>query len=256
MKKTVRICMGTGCISSKADEVKNKFDELSEDHDIEISGCHGFCSQGPIVVVDDIFYSKVKEKTVGAIVDNHLINDIPVKDLFYKSPLTDLSIAKYQDIPFYNKQNRIILGNCGTINPEKIDEYINIGGYRGLAIALKKLPEEVIEDITKSGLRGRGGAGFPTGMKWNFARKAYGEPKYVIINADEGDPGAFMDRSILEADPHSVIEGLIIGAYAIGASEGVIYVRAEYPLAIIRFNIALEQAKVRGYLGDNILGIE
>ncbi|MCE7735750.1 MAG: NADH-quinone oxidoreductase subunit NuoF [Candidatus Heimdallarchaeota archaeon] len=254
MNKTIRICMGTGCISSKADEVKDKFDELAEDHDVEISGCHGFCSQGPIVVVDDVFYSKVQNNLVGTIIDSHLTQDIPVNSLFYKSPLTNLAIAKYRDIPFYSKQTRIVLANCGNINPEKIDEYINIGGYTGLKIALKSTPEEVIEDITKSGLRGRGGAGFPTGMKWNFARRAYGTPKYVIINADEGDPGAFMDRSILEADPHSVIEGLIIGAYAIGAPYGIIYVRAEYPLAVIRFNLAIEQARDRGYLGENILG--
>lgn len=256
MNKTIRICMGTGCISSKADEVKYKFDELAEDHNVEISGCHGFCSQGPIVVVDDIFYSKVQDNLVGTIIDSHLTQDIPVNSLFYKSPLTNLAISKYRDIPFYNKQTRIVLANCGNINPEKIDEYINIGGYTGLEIALKNTPEEVIEDIIKSGLRGRGGAGFPTGMKWNFARRAFGTPKYVIINADEGDPGAFMDRSILEADPHSVIEGLIIGAYAIGAPHGIIYVRAEYPLAVIRFNIAIEQSKQRGYLGDNILGSE
>lgn len=256
MKKTIRVCKGTGCISSKADQVKDKFDELTSDHDVEISGCHGFCSQGPIVMVDDIFYANVKESLVGTIVDRHLTNDVPVDSLFYRLPTTEVPIAKYQDIPFYNKQTRIVLANCGSINPEKIDDYIKIGGYRGLSIALKKIPDEVIEDITKSGLRGRGGAGFPTGLKWNFARKAYGDPKYVIINADEGDPGAFMDRSILEADPHSVIEGLIIGAYAIGSSHGIIYVRAEYPLAIVRFNIALDQARERGYLGDNILGSE
>lgn len=243
MKKTIRVCKGTGCISSKADQVKDKFDELTSDHDVEISGCHGFCSQGPIVMVDDIFYANVEESLVGTIVDRHLTNDVPVDSLFYRLPTTEVPIAKYQDIPFYNKQTRIVLANCGSINPEKIDDYIKIGGYRGLSIALKKIPDEVIEDITKSGLRGRGGAGFPTGLKWNFARKAYGDPKYVIINADEGDPGAFMDRSILEADPHSVIEGLIIGAYAIGSSHGIIYVRAEYPLAIVRFNIALDQAR-------------
>lgn len=254
MKKTVRVCMGTGCISSKADQVLEKFEVLTKEHDVELSGCHGFCSQGPIVVVDDIFYAKVEENLVGTIVDKHLTEDITVDSLFYKSPITEIPIAKYQDIPFYNKQTRIVLANCGNINPEKIDDYINIGGYRGLNLALKLPPESVIDDITKSGLRGRGGAGFPTGLKWKFARLAYGTPKYVIINADEGDPGAFMDRSILEADPHSVIEGLIIGAYAIGASHGIIYVRAEYPLAVIRFNIALEQARERGYLGKNIMG--
>ncbi|MHA2098569.1 MAG: NADH-ubiquinone oxidoreductase-F iron-sulfur binding region domain-containing protein [Candidatus Kariarchaeaceae archaeon] len=254
MKKSVRICMGTGCISSKADQVKDKFDELANEHNIEISGCHGFCSQGPIVVVDDTFYSKVEENSVVPIVNEHLINNTPVTDLFYKSPTLELPIEKYQDIPFYKKQTRIVLANCGTIDPEKIDDYIAIGGYQGLEISLKKSPEDVIDEVTKSGLRGRGGAGFPTGMKWNFARKAYGDPKYVIINADEGDPGAFMDRSILEADPHSVIEGLIIGAYAIGAPHGIIYVRTEYPLAVIRFRIAIEQAKEKGYLGENILG--
>jgi NADH:ubiquinone oxidoreductase subunit F (NADH-binding)/(2Fe-2S) ferredoxin len=221
---------------------------------VEISGCHGFCSQGPIVVIDDVFYSKLKEDSVSAIVENHLKNGNPVNEFFYKSPVTNESIAEYTNIPFYSKQTRIVLANCGNINPEKIDDYKTNGGYKGLEIALKMNPEEVIKEITNSGLRGRGGAGFPTGMKWDFARKAYGEPKYVIINADEGDPGAFMDRSLLEADPHSVIEGLIIGAYAIGASEGFIYVRAEYPLAIVRFSKAIEDAITSGYLGKNILG--
>jgi NADH:ubiquinone oxidoreductase subunit F (NADH-binding) len=205
-------------------------------------------------MVEDIFYTKVEEDSVKTIVDSHVTNDIPVEEFFYKSPITNECIAKYEDIPFYNKQNRIILANCGKINPEKIEDYKARDGYRGIEKALKMKQEEVIKEIQLSGLRGRGGAGFPTGVKWDFARKAQGEPKYVIINADEGDPGAFMDGALLEADPHSVLEGLIIGGYAIGASEGLIYVRAEYPLAIIRFSKAIEDARANGYLGTNILG--
>ncbi|MHA2104460.1 MAG: NADH-ubiquinone oxidoreductase-F iron-sulfur binding region domain-containing protein [Candidatus Hodarchaeales archaeon] len=254
MTKKIRICEGTGCIASKSDLVTKKFKETVTEHDVEITGCHGLCSQGPIVMVEDVFYTKVEEESVKLIVDNHVIDDIPLKEFFYKSPITNESIAKYEDIPFYNKQKRVILANCGKINPEKIDDYKARDGYKGIEKALKMEQEEVIKEIKLSGLRGRGGAGFPTGIKWEFARKAHGEPKYVIINADEGDPGAFMDGALLEADPHSVLEGLIIGAYAIGASEGLIYVRAEYPLAIIRFSKAIEDARAHGYLGKNILG--
>jgi NADH:ubiquinone oxidoreductase subunit F (NADH-binding)/(2Fe-2S) ferredoxin len=226
---------------------------------VEISGCHGhgLCEQGPSVAVEPegIFYTQVQAEDAPQIVSSHLRDGRPVERLFYRDPATGQAIPHYSEIDFYKKQQRVILRNCGHINPEKIDHYIQRGGYRALRKALLEMtPQEVIEEIKKSGLWGRGGAGFPTGRKWEFCRNATGRQKYVICNADEGDPGAFMDRSILEADPHAVIEGLIIAGYAIGATEGYIYVRAEYPLAVRRFRIALEQAQQRGFLGGNILG--
>jgi NADH-quinone oxidoreductase subunit F len=225
---------------------------------IEISGCHGhgLCEHGPSVTVEPegIFYTHVQSEDAAEIVHSHLRDGKPVERLFYRDPVTNKAIPYYSEINFYKKQQRIILRNCGRINPEKIDHYIAQRGYRALRKAFLMTPEEVIEEIKKSGLRGRGGAGFPTGRKWEFCRKAQGDKKYVICNADEGDPGAFMDRSILEADPHSVIEGLTIAGYAIGATEGYIYVRAEYPLAVKRVLIALEQAQERGFLGKDILG--
>jgi NADH-quinone oxidoreductase subunit F len=225
---------------------------------VEISGCHGhgLCEQGPSVVVEPegIFYTHVQSEDAGEIVHSHLQDGKPVERLFYRDPVTNKAISHYSEINFYKKQERIILRNCGRINPEKIDHYIAHKGYRALRKALLMTPEQVIEEVNSSGLRGRGGAGFPSGRKWEFCRKAQGERKYVICNADEGDPGAFMDRSILEADPHAVIEGLTIAGYAIGATEGYIYVRAEYPLAVKRVLIALEQAKERGFLGKNLLG--
>jgi NADH-quinone oxidoreductase subunit F len=225
---------------------------------IEISGCHGhgLCEHGPSVTVEPegIFYIHVQAEDAAEIVRSHLRDGKPVERLFYRHPVTNKAIPYYSEINFYKKQQRIILRNCGRINPEKIDHYIAQGGYRALRKIFLITPEEVIEEIKRSGLRGRGGAGFPTGRKWEFCRKAQGDKKYVICNADEGDPGAFMDRSILEADPHSVIEGLTIAGYAIGATEGYIYVRAEYPLAVKRVLIALEQAKEKGFLGKDILG--
>ncbi len=226
---------------------------------IEISGCHGhgLCAQGPSVVVEPegIFYTHVQVEDAPEIVSSHLGEGKPVERLFHHDPVTDKTIPYYSEINFYKKQQRVILRNCGHINPEKIEDYIAQGGYRALSKALLEMtPQEVIEEVKSSGLRGRGGAGFPTGRKWEFCHNAPGEKKYVICNADEGDPGAFMDRSILEADPHAVVEGLTIAGYAIGASEGYIYARAEYPLAIKRVGIALEQAQERGFLGKNILG--
>jgi len=208
-----------------------------------------------VIEPDGIFYTHVEEEDAAEVVTSHLRDGKPVERLFYRDPVTGQAIPCYSDIKFYQKQQRVILRNCGHINPEKIDDYITSGGYRALRKALLDMtPEDVIEEVTKSGLRGRGGAGFPTGRKWQFCRNAPGSEKYVICNADEGDPGAFMDRSILEADPHAVIEGLTIAGYAMGATEGYIYVRAEYPLAVRRFRIALEQAQERGFLGNNILG--
>jgi NADH-quinone oxidoreductase subunit F len=259
--KVVFVCQGTGCVSGgsdavyealKAEVAQQKLTEV----EVDFTGCHGFCEQGPNVVIEPegIFYTHVEPGDALEIVTSHLKNGKPVERLFYRDPVTGQSVPYYSEINFYKKQQRVILRNCGHINPEKIDQYIASGGYRALQKVLLITPDEVIEEIKKSGLRGRGGAGFPTGRKWEFCRNSPGDTKYVICNADEGDPGAFMDRSILEADPHSVIEGLTIAGYAIGAKEGYIYVRAEYPLAVKRFRIALEQAKERGFLGDNILG--
>jgi NADH-quinone oxidoreductase subunit F len=260
-QKTVFVCKGTGCVSGGSDAVyealkKEVARQKLTDVEVDFTGCHGFCEQGPNVVVEPegIFYTHVEPGDVPEIVTSHLENGKPVERLFYRDPVTGQSIPYYSEINFYKKQQRVILRNCGHINPEKIGHYIARGGYRALRKVILIMPDEVIEEIKKSGLRGRGGAGFPTGRKWEFCRNSPGDTKYVICNADEGDPGAFMDRSILEADPHSVIEGLAIAGYAIGAKEGYIYARAEYPLAVKRFRIALEQAKERGFLGDNILG--
>jgi NADH-quinone oxidoreductase subunit F len=259
---TVFVCQGTGCISGGSGTVYEALKAEVERHrlkdtKVDFTGCHGFCEQGPNVVIepDSIFYTHVEEEDATEVVTSHLRDGKPVERLFYRDPVTGQAIPRYLDIKFYQKQQRVILRNCGHINPEKLDDYINSGGYRALGKALLDMsPEDVIEEVTKSGLRGRGGAGFPSGRKWQLCRNAPGSEKYVICNADEGDPGAFMDRSILEADPHTVIEGLTIAGYAMGATEGYIYVRAEYPLAVKRFRIALEQAQERGFLGSNILG--
>jgi NADH-quinone oxidoreductase subunit F len=261
--KTVLICHGTGCVSSKAPAVhkaleaaikKNKLTNVC----VKLTGCHGFCQRGPIMIIEPegIFYSQVSDNDMTEIVQSHLKNNHPVERLFYKDPQTGEPIPQYRDIPFYKQQARsVVLRNCGHINPEEIKEYQDVGGFKALEKLLSGMsPEHVIDEIKKSGLRGRGGAGFPTGKKWEFCHHASGDKKYMICNADEGDPGAFMDRSILEADPQSVIEGLIIAGYAIGAHEGFIYVRAEYPLAVKRIRIALQQAEGKGFLGKNILG--
>jgi len=260
--RTIFVCQGTGCFSAgsgavydalKAEVARNGMKNVT----VDFTGCHGFCEQGPNVVIepDGIFYTHVEAEDAPEIITSHLRDGNPVERLFYRDPVTGQSIPTYSEIKFYAEQQRVILRNCGHINPEKIDDYISREGYSALKKALLEMtPQGVIEEITKSGLRGRGGAGFPTARKWELCRNAPGEQKYVICNADEGDPGAFMDRSILEADPHAVIEGLTIAGYAIGASDGYIYVRAEYPLAVKRFRIALEQAQERGFLGMDILG--
>ena len=260
--RTVFVCQGTGCLSAGSDAVYQALKlELERQHirdaKVDFSGCHGFCEQGPNVVVepDGIFYTHVEAGDAIDIVNLHLRHNRPIERLFYRDPVTGQAVPRYSDIKFYAGQQRIILRNCGHINPEKIDDYIAQGGYRALEKALLKMkPQSVIEEIAKAGLRGRGGAGFPTARKWEFCRNTPSDQKYVICNADEGDPGAFMDRSILEADPHAVIEGLTIAGYAIGATEGYIYVRAEYPLAVKRFRTALEQARERGFTGESILG--
>ena len=221
------------------------------------TGCHGMCEMGPVVVIypEGAFYCRVTPEDVAEIVEEHLYKGRIVTRLLYTVPEDMEKVPYYRDIPFYSKQHRVVLSNCGYIDPEKIEEYIARDGYMALGKALYEMtPEQVLEEVKKSGLRGRGGAGFPTGLKWEFARKATGDKKYIVCNADEGDPGAFMDRSTLEGDPHSVIEGMAIGAYAIGADEGYIYCRAEYPLAIKRLRIAMAQAEEMGLLGDNIMG--
>ncbi len=261
-QRTVFVCQGTGCLSAGSDAVYDALNaEVARqgvaDVTVDFTGCHGFCEQGPNVVVEPggIFYTHVSAEDASEIVSSHLRDGKPVERLFFRDPVTGQGIPLYSDIKFYEGQHRIILRNCGHINPENIDHYITRDGYQALEKALLKMtPTEVIEEVSKSGLRGRGGAGFPAARKWEFCRNAPGEQKYFICNADEGDPGAFMDRSILEADPHAVIEGLTIAGYAIGSTQGYIYVRAEYPLAVSRFRIALKQAEERGFLGKNILG--
>jgi len=261
-RRTIFVCQGTGCISSGSAAVYEALrEEIARvglrDVEVDFTGCHGFCEQGPNVVVEPegVFYTHVEAGDALEIVGSHLRDGRPVERLFYREPLTGKAVPYYSEIGFYKKQQRVILRNCGLINPEVIDHYIARGGYRALGKALLEMtPGQVIEEVKRAGLRGRGGAGFPTGRKWEFCRNTLGDTKYVICNADEGDPGAFMDRSILEADPHSVVEGLIIAGYAIGANEGYIYARAEYPLAVKRVRIALEQAEQRGFLGRDILG--
>jgi len=264
-KRTVIVCHGTGCISSGSPAVTKRIEKEIKKKglkgvELKITGCHGFCQRGPVVIVepDHIFYPEVTTKAIPEIVNSHLKNNTPVEHLFYKDPITSKPIPHYTDIPFYNKQKRLItLRNCGHINPEVIEDYIAIGGYESLKKTLLGMtPEGVIKEIKKSGLRGKGGAGFPTGKKWQFCHDAPGPKKYMICNADEGDPGAFMDRSILEADPHSVIEGLVIAGYAIGSDEGYIYVRTEYPMAVKRIKIALHQAHKHGFLGNGILSTD
>jgi len=262
-KAHLMICAGTGCISAKAYVIKDLLEKeiqkkgLEKDFAVVQTGCNGFCAQGPIVVVqpEGIFYQKIAENDVPLIVEEHLIKGTPVKKLMYTVYGSKNPIPKMEDIPFFKTQQLIALRNRGMIDPENIEHYISRDGYTALAKALTKMkPDEIILEIKKSALRGRGGGGFPAGVKWETCKKAPGDKKYIVCNADEGDPGAFMDRSIIEGDPHSVIEGMLIGAYAIGAQEGYIYVRMEYPLAIKRFKKAVEQAKEYGLIGKNILG--
>ena len=259
----VLICTGTGCVSSGASKIQTVLAEELEKHNLQDeikvveTGCHGFCEKGPIMIVypEGVFYCRIKPEDIGQIVEEHLLKGRIVDRLLYQELHTEASIPTYREIDFYKKQHRIVLANCGRIDPESIEEYIAVGGYEACGRALTEMtPEEVIAEVKSAGLRGRGGAGFPTGLKWEFTRQTPSDKKYIICNADEGDPGAFMDRSLLEGDPHRIIEGMIIGAYAIGADEGYIYVRAEYPLAIHRLEIALEQARKYGFLGENIFG--
>ena len=260
-EKHVLICAGTGCISSGADKVEEALKESLKEHNLEdkvriiMSGCHGFCEKGPIFIVfpEDVFYCGVQAEDVPEIVEEYLVKGNLVERLLYKDPVTGEQVINHDKIMFYSKQKRLALRNCGVIDPENIDEYIIRGGYRGLKRALQMKPEEVVDEIKASGLRGRGGAGFPAGMKWKFGLNSPGDKKYIVCNADEGDPGAFMDRSTLEGDPHAVLEGMLVAGQAIGADEGYIYVRSEYPLAIKRLGTAIKQAEEYGMLGKNIL---
>lgn len=261
-KKDILVCGGTGCVSSDSSLiVENLNNELKANGLDKVkvikTGCFGFCEKGPIVLVqpDNVFYVEVKPSDAAEIVKEHLIGGKKVERLLYEDPLLRKKLDKHADMSFYKKQMRIALRNCGLINPENIDEYIAADGFQALAKCLtEKKPEDVIDIMKKSGLRGRGGGGFPTGLKWEATKKSPGPEKYIICNADEGDPGAFMDRSILEGDPCSVLESMAIAGYAVGASFGYIYVRAEYQLAIHRLQVALEQVRAAGLFGKNILG--
>lgn len=261
----VLICGGTGCTSSHSPKIQQEFadqlekNNISKEVKIVTTGCFGLCAQGPIVVVypEGAMYTMVRVEDVKEIVEEHLVKGRLVRRLMAGDTEAEDTSKSLENVGFFKNQVRIALRNCGTINPENIDEYIAYDGYKALQMALTEMkPEDVIAEIKKSGLRGRGGAGFPTGLKWELTAKAEGDDKIIACNADEGDPGAFMDRSVLEGDPHSLIEAMIIAGYAIGANQGYIYVRAEYPIAVKRLNIAIEQAKDYGLLGKNILGTD
>ncbi|MDD2401703.1 MAG: NADH-quinone oxidoreductase subunit NuoF [Clostridia bacterium] len=259
----VLICTGTGCTSSGSRLVisglRKELEERNLEKEIRVveTGCFGFCNLGPIMVVypEGVFYCQVKLEDIKEIVEEHFVKGRPVKRLLYSDPNTEVKTQEFENIEFFKHQKRIALSNCGSINPEKIEEYIAKDGYFALGKVLNEMtPLDVIEEIKKSGLRGRGGGGFPTGVKWGFAYKAKADQKYIVCNADEGDPGAFMDRSVLEGDPHSVLEAMAIAGYAIGASQGYVYVRAEYPIAVERLTLAIKQARNLGLLGKNIFG--
>lgn len=261
----IMVCGGTGCVSAQSlemvDLLRSKLVEKGYDQEVNVvkTGCFGFCGQGPIIKIhpDNVFYVQVGLNDIEEIIDEHIIKGRTVERLLYKEPETRKNLAKHDDMSFYKKQYRIALRNCGLINPEDINEYIAFSGYEALGKAISEMtPQSVIDTVKASGLRGRGGGGFSTGLKWELTRKPEADQKYVICNADEGDPGAFMDRSILEGDPHSVLEAMAIAGYAIGASKGIIYIRAEYPLAIKRLQVAIGQAKEYGLLGEHIFGSE
>jgi NADH:ubiquinone oxidoreductase subunit F (NADH-binding)/(2Fe-2S) ferredoxin/Pyruvate/2-oxoacid:ferredoxin oxidoreductase delta subunit len=261
-KPCIAVCGGPGCLAEHCTEIRNTFEKeivdkgLTDKVDIRTTGCHGFCEAGPIALIfpDEIFYQKLTVQDVSEIVDTTIINGEVVDRLLFKDDQTGQSIIHENDIPFYKKQMQLILGNNSRIDPHSLEDYLANGGYSALTKMLGNMePLEVLDEIKRSGLRGRGGGGFSTGRKWESTRNAKGDIKYVICNADEGDPGAFMDRSILEGNPHSVLEGMIIASYAIGSNEGYVYVRNEYPLALKNIIIAIERAKQYGILGSNIL---
>jgi NADH:ubiquinone oxidoreductase subunit F (NADH-binding)/(2Fe-2S) ferredoxin len=256
------LCTGTGCVSNRSFDIQDALNTEIKKHKLDsevkvvITGCNGFCAVGPILVVqpEGIFYNNLTAKDIPHLVEEHFLKGRPVKKLMFTPPEKKEPIPTMSDIPFFNKQMLIALRNRGLIDPENIDEYIARDGYKAFTNVITTMsPKDVIEEIKKSGLRGRGGGGFPTGLKWEVAYNTPSDEKYLIVNCDEGDPGAFMDRSIVESDPHSVIEGILIGAYALGVKQVYIYVRMEYPLALKRFQIAISQAKEYGLLGKNIL---
>ena len=262
-KPCITLCSGTACHASGSKEVAASIEEeikkqgLSAKVDFRKTGCHGFCEKGPIIVIhpEKICYLQIEPKDVPEIISQTIKGKKVIERLLYTDPSTEEKIIHEFEIPFYKNQERLVFGSNGEIDPASIDDYLALGGYSALAKALSQMtPEQVLEEVKKSNLRGRGGGGFPAGRKWEECRNAPGEIKYVIVNADEGDPGAYMDRSLLEGNPHSVLEGLTIGAYAIGSHEGYIYVRQEYPLAVDNVGIAIEQAKEHGFLGENIFG--
>ncbi|MHB9923879.1 NADH-ubiquinone oxidoreductase-F iron-sulfur binding region domain-containing protein [Clostridium botulinum] len=261
-ERLILVCGGTGCKSSDSDKIVENLNAeinklgIQDEVKVSITGCFGFCEKGPIVKInpDNVFYVKVKPEDAKEIAEKHLLKGEVVQRLLYEEPTLKEKVKRQDEMSFYKKQKRIALRNCGLINPEDIKECIGSEGYLALGKVLSEMtPDELIKLITDSGLRGRGGGGFPTGKKWDFGKMYDSDVKYIICNADEGDPGAFMDRSILEGDPHSIIEAMAIAGYAIGASEGRIYIRAEYPLAVNRLKIAMDQAKEYGLLGENIL---
>ncbi len=264
----ILVCHGTGCQANGSPKVTEALKEAVKAANLDVdviptiktTGCHGFCSRGPLVIIEPegIFYQKVKPTDAEEIVQTTLVQGQPVEKLLYKHPKTDEQLLKVADIPFYNLQQRVVLRHIGHIDPTDILDSIAAGSYQALAKALTEMtPEQIADEVLKSGLRGRGGAGFPTGRKWKTAieaSQASGDSVYVVCNGDEGDPGAFMDRTVMEGDPHAVLEGMILGAYALGSHQGYIYVRAEYPVAIKHLTIAMEQARAIGLLGDNIMG--
>jgi len=261
--KTVRVCIGPGCMAKGSQRIYELFCEAAQEAGDTVKieakgvGCHGLCECGPIVIVDpgNIFYQRVEEPDVGEIFRETVLGGVVVERLLYQDPVTGERNLTDEKIPFYNSQKRIVLAENGLVDPAKIEDYLVAGGYSALAKGLSTMnPEDVIDEVEKAGLRGRGGGGFPTGRKWRTCRAAEGQEKYVICNGDEGDPGAFMDRAVMEGNPHSIIEGMIIGAYAIGTSKGYIYVRNEYPLSVERLKRAIEQARMLGLLGEHILG--
>jgi NADH:ubiquinone oxidoreductase subunit F (NADH-binding)/(2Fe-2S) ferredoxin len=263
VRANLMLCAGTGCVASGTAKVKEallgelKKRGLEEEIKLVLTGCNGYCAEGPVMAVypDEIFYQKVTAEEIPALVEEHFLKGRPYQKLMFREPEKKTAIPRMKDIPFFKHQVLRVLRNKGLIDPEKIEEYIARDGYQAMATALTEMtPEDIVKVVKDAGLRGRGGAGFPTGLKWDFASKVKSDIKYMLCNGDEGDPGAFMDRSVMEADPHSVIEGMVIGAKAIDAHHGYIYVRAEYPLAVKRLQLAIDQATEAGLLGENILG--
>ncbi len=262
-KVCISVCSGTGCLALGAADVVEAFKRelrergLDSEIDIRATGCHGFCEKGPVIVIRpaNIFYQRASAEDVPQIVSETILNGNIIDKLLYTDPATGKKVVHENEVSFYRKQQRLVFGNNGSIDPSSIDDYLAVGGYAAMAKALVEMsPQETIDQVKKAGLRGRGGGGFPTGVKWQSCSEAEGDVKYVICNADEGDPGAYMDRSLMEGNPHSVLEGMAIGAYAIGSDQGYVYIRNEYPLALENLNTAIQKAEEYGLIGENILG--